>query len=147
MNIIDHPNTFAPDKLTIPQEATQEQWRAIHGTILLCRKASRTWLRQSREWAEGKWGADYVAEAEEQMELALGLPPVDTTPKPDLNPADKTKAIITIEGICQQFALWHRKMDKEIDAWDKPRIVKALALIEPIEREATRLRGMLTEKP
>lgn len=141
-NIID-PTTFAPEKVTIPEDATQEQWASIHATILLCRKASRSWLKQSREWAEAKWGADYVAEAETQMELALGLPQPDPTPKHDLNPGDKSKAIVTIEGICQQFALWHRKMDSQITTWDRPRIEKALALIEPIEREAKRLRGML----
>jgi hypothetical protein len=142
MNIID-PSTFTPEKVAIPEDATQEQWASIHQTILICRKASRSWLKQSREWAESKWGADYVAEAETQMELALGLPQPDATLKPDLNPSDKSKAIVTIEGICQQFALWHRKMDSQIDSWDRPRIEKALALIEPIEREAKRLRGML----
>ena len=142
MNIID-PNTFSPDRLTIADDTTQKQWIDIHATILICRKASRSWLKQSREWAEGKWGADYVADAETQMELALGLPGPDTTPRPSLNPGDKTRAIVTIEGICQQFALWHRKMDEQITTWDRPRIEKALALIEPIEREAKRLRGML----
>ena len=140
MNIID-PTTFAPDKVTIPDDATQEQWREIHGTILLCRKASRAWLRQSREYAEGRWGADYVAEAEEQMELALGLPAPE--PKPDLNPADKSKAIVTIEGISQQFALWHRKMASEIQQWDRPRLEKALAWIEPIEAQAKAMRERL----
>lgn len=141
-NIID-PSTFALDRVTIPQDASQEQWADIHRTILLCRKASRVWVKQSREWATAKWGADYVAQCEEQMELALGLPPADMTPKPDLNPSDKSKAIVTIEGIAQQFVLWHRKMDKEINSWDRPRIEKALALIEPIEAQAKRLRGML----
>ena len=142
-NIID-PSTFALDRVTIPQDATQEQWADIHRTILLCRKASRTWVKQSREWASERWGAEYVAQCEQQMELALGLPPSDTTPKPDINPADKTKAIVTIEGIAQQFVMWHRKMDAKIDSWDRPQIEKALSLLEPIEREAVRLRGMLT---
>ena len=142
MNIID-PSTFAPEKVTIPEDATQDQWASIHSTILLCRKASRSWLKQSREWAESKWGADYVANAETQMELALGLPTPDPTPKPDLNPGDKSKAIVTIEGVSQQFNLWLRKMDSQIDSWDRPRIEKALSLIEPIEAQAKRLRGML----
>jgi hypothetical protein len=142
MNIID-PNTFSIESVSIPEDATQEQWASIHQTIMVCRKASRSWLKQSREWAETKWGADFVASSEIQMEMALGLPQPDSAPKPDLNPNDKSKAIVTIEGICQQFALWHRKMDSQIGSWDRPRIEKALALIEPIEREAKRLRGML----
>jgi hypothetical protein len=144
MNHIIDPSTFAPDKVTIPEDATQEQWSSIHGTILLCRKASRAWLKQSREWAEAKWGAEYVAEAEEQMELALGLPAPDPTPRLDLNPADKSKAIVTIEGISQQFALWHRKMSGEFERWDKPRLEKALKLIEPIETEAKAMRERLS---
>lgn len=141
MNIID-PTTFALDKVNIPSDATQEQWQEIHRTILLCRKASRAWIKQSREWAAEKWGVDYVAECEEQMELALGLPPVDAT-QTSINPADKTKAIVTIEAVSQMFSLWHRRMDAEINTWDQPRIEKALKLIEPIEAQAKRLRGML----
>ena len=142
MNIID-PSIYSADKVTIPDDSTQEQWASIHANIMLCRKASRSWLKQSREWAESKWGADYVADAETQMELALGLPTPDPTPKPDLNPGDKSKAIVTIEGVSQQFNLWLRKMDSQIDSWDRPRIEKALSLIEPIEAQAKRLRGML----
>lgn len=142
MNIIDQ-STFTPISVIIPDDATQDQWAAIHGTILLCRKASRAWLRQSREYAEGRWGADYVAEAEEQMELALGLPQPE--PKPDLNPADKSKAIVTIEGISQQFTLWHRKMAPEIQKWDRARLEKALALIEPIEAQAKAMRERLAQ--
>ena len=141
-NIID-PTTFAPDKVTIPEDATQEQWQAIHGTIMLCRKASRAWLKQSREWAEGKWGAEYVAEAEEQMELALGLPAPDLTPKPSLNPNDKSKAIVTIEGISQSWAMWFRRMQPEIERWDRERLTKALKLIEPIEAQAKAMRERL----
>ena len=143
-SIID-PSTFKPDSLTIPPEATQEQWQDIHRTILLCRKASRVWLKQSRDFAAERWGAEYVATAEEQMELALGLPePVE---KPQLNPADKSKAIVTIEGICQMFDLWQRKMRDEIEQWDRPRLEKALALVEPIEAQAKRIRELLDAQP
>ena len=138
--IID-PTTFSPDKVQIPADATQEQWAEIHRTVMLCRKASKAWLKQSREFATQKWGVEFVAEAEIQMELALGIEPPKETPR--LNPSDKSAAIVTIEGIAQQFVLWHRKMDDEISTWDKPRIQKALNLLEPIEREAARLRAML----
>jgi hypothetical protein len=85
---------------------------------------------------------DYVAEAEMQMELSLGLP--DPKPeKPALNPEDKSRAIVTIEGICQSFALWQRKMAPEIERWDRDRLTKALALVEPIEAQAKRIRELL----
>lgn len=140
MNLID-PTTYALDSVTIPQDATKEQWGEIHRTILLCRTASRAWLKQSREYAATRWGADYVAEAEIQMELALGLPQPE--PKPDLNPADKAKGIVTIEGVSQQFALWARKMQPEIAKWDRPKLTRALELLEPIEAQAKAMRDRL----
>ena len=139
-NIID-PSTFSPEKVIIPDNATQEEWREIHSTILLCRKASRAWLAQSRNYASERWGADYVAEAEEQMELALGLP--EPKERQQLNPEDKSRAIVTIEGIALSFGLWHRKMDAEIDRWDRSKLQKALDLIAPIEAEARRIRARL----
>lgn len=138
--IID-PATFAPDRVTIPADATQDQWQEIHRTILLCRKASRAWLKQSREYAAGRWGEEYVATAEEQMELALGLPQPEE--KPQLNPEDKSRAIVTIEGIAQSFKLWQRKMAPEIERWDRDRLRRALDLIEPIEAQAKRIRERL----
>jgi hypothetical protein len=141
MNIIE-PTTFAPDALHIPTDITEDAWAEMHRTILLCRASSRLWLRQSRDYASNRWGVEYVAEAEMQMELALGLP----EPKPDkpaLNPEDKSRAIVTIEGICQSFALWQRKMAPEIERWDRDRLTKALALVEPIEAQAKRIRELL----
>ena len=141
MNIIE-PTTFAPDALHIPTDITEDAWAEMHRTILLCRASSRLWLRQSRDYASNRWGVAYVCDAEIQMELELGLP----EPKPDkpaLNPEDKSRAIVTIEGICQSFALWQRKMAPEIERWDRDRLTKALALVEPIEAQAKRIRELL----
>jgi hypothetical protein len=142
MNIID-PTIFAPDKVAIPQDATQEQWAEIHRSIILCRKASGAWLKQSREYGVGRWGAEYVGEQEVQMEMALGLPAPED--KPTLNPADKSKAIVTIEGISHSFALWQRKMGPEIEHWNREQLTKALPLLEPIEAQAKRIRERLGE--
>ena len=141
MNITES-TTFAPDALNIPPHITEEAWADMHRTILLCRASSRLWLRQSRDYASTRWGVDYVAEAEMQMELALGLPEPKPE-KPALNPEDKSRAIVTIEGICQSFALWQRKMAPEIERWDRDRLTKALALVEPIEAQAKRIRELL----
>jgi hypothetical protein len=140
MNIT--PTTFAPDALNIPPDITEDAWADMHRTILLCRASSRLWLRQSRDYASTRWGVDYVAEAEMQMELALGLPEPKPA-KPALNPEDKSRAIVTIEGICQSFALWQRKMAPEIERWDRERLTKALSLVEPIEAQAKRIRELL----
>ena len=141
MNLTE-TNTFAPDALNIPKDINEDDWADMHRTILLCRASSRLWLRQSRDYASERWGVDYVAEAEMQMELALGLPEPKTE-KPALNPEDKSRAIVTIEGICQSFALWQRKMAPEIERWDRERLTKALSLVEPIEAQAKRIRELL----
>lgn len=141
MNIIE-TNTFTPSGLVIPATLTEDAWHDMHRTILLCRASSRLWLKQSRDYASTRWGVDYVADAEIQMELSLGLP----EPKPDkpaLNPEDKSRGIVTIEGICQSFALWQRKMAPEIERWDRARLTKALSLVEPIEAQARRIRELL----
>ena len=139
-NIID-PNTFSLNMLTIHPDSTQEQWEDIHRSIILCRKASASWLKQSREFGVTRWGAEFVAEQEIQMELSLGLPEPD--PKPALNPADKSKAIATIQGISHSFALWQRKMGPEIEHWNREQLTKALPLLEPIEAQAKRIRELL----
>ena len=141
MNLTES-TTFAPDALHIPTDMTEAAWAEMHRTILLCRASSRLWLRQSRDYASNRWGVDYVADAEMQMELELGLPEPKPE-KPALNPEDKSRAIVTIEGICQSFALWQRKMAPEIERWDRDRLTKALALVEPIEAQAKRIRELL----
>ena len=141
MNITEL-TTFHPNSLHIPTDITEEEWSDMHRTILLCRASSRLWLRQSRDYASARWGVDYVAKAEMQMELALGLPEPKPE-KPALNPDDKSRAIVTIEGICQSFSLWQRKMAPEIERWDRDRLTKALALVEPIEAQAKRIRELL----
>ena len=77
-----HTDIIRPDGLAIPDETTQEQWEALHRHILLAKRAAGKWLSQSRSWASDRWGIDYVAETEAQMELALGIE--TTAPKPSL---------------------------------------------------------------
>ena len=133
---------FAPDALGIPDDISEAYWLSMHKTILLCRASSRLWLRESRAYAAARWGVEWVADAELQMELDLGLPePKEKTQQ--LNPDDKSRGIVTIEGISQSFALWQRKMAPEIERWDRDRLSKALALVEPIEAQAKRIRELL----
>lgn len=132
---------YTNKSITLAPELTQKEWEDIHANILLARHASRAWVKQSRLYAEQRWGAEYVALCEIQMELSLDLPkPLE---KLQLNPNDKSKGIITIEGICQYWAIWERNMDKEMTTWDKSCIHKALTLLEPIEKRVQLLRSML----
>ena len=140
MNIID-TNRLTLQQLSIPADTTQEQWTDIHRSLLVCKKSATKWLSQSRSFASDRWGLDYVAETEVQLELGLGiLEPVKPEP---LNPADKSKAIVTIEGVHQSFVLWQRKMSGEVETWDDDRLKRALDLLEPMEQQAKRIRELL----
>jgi len=141
MNITEL-SIFTPKELKIPADITPEAWTEQHRLFMLCHTFSRKFLRESRSFAAEKWGADFVADVEIQLELALGLPEPKPE-KPALNPEDKSRAIVTIEGICQSFTLWQRKMAPEIERWDRDRLTKALALVEPIEAQAKRIRELL----
>lgn len=135
---------FTHKGLCIPDDISEEAFLSNHKTVMLCRASARLWLRDSRAYASARWGVEWIADAELQMELDLGLPEPKTE-KPALNPKDKSRAIVTIEGICQSFALWQRKMAPEIERWDRDRLTKALALVEPIEAQAKRIRELLEE--
>jgi hypothetical protein len=141
MTALIDPNIITPEGLAIPDSTTQEGWTDLHRGILTCKRAAGKWLSQSRKWATEKWGIDYVAETEVQLELALGIECKDK-PAP-LNPADKSKAIVTIEGISQSFVLWHRKMASEVETWDRDRLKRALELLEPMEAQAKAIRARL----
>lgn len=130
-------------ELNLPQTLTKEEWTEGHAQLLLCKKSADKWLKQSRDYSTTRWGLEFTADTEEQLEFELGIPMPDA--KPALNPADKTKAIVTIEGISQKFLLWQRKMDEEVSTWDSDRLNAALALLEPMEREAQRIRELLSK--
>ena len=141
MNHIINNEVFKVDGLSISDTTTKDEWEEIHRTIITCRKAAGKWINQSRSFATARWGLDYAANAEIQMELALGIESKDS--KEPINPSNKSKAIVTIEGIAQSFKLWSRSMVDEIDRWDQDRIKRALELLEPIEAQAKALRERL----
>jgi hypothetical protein len=134
--------TITKDKqLVIPDDATPEQWADIHGSIMLAKRMAGKWLKASREYGEKNFGLDFVAETEVQMEFTLGIEVNDKDESS--NAKDKSKAIVTIEGITQSFKLWQRKIKDDIDNWDKDRLGRALSLLEPIEAQARAIRERL----
>ena len=127
--------------MTIAPEATQDDWLTIHSRLIHAKRYAAAWLKRSREFATDQWGIEFVADAEVQMEMNLGIEAKD---KPaTLNPPDKTKAIINIEGIHQSFVLWERKMHDEIETWGNDKLTRALELLEPMERRAKAIRERL----
>jgi len=127
--------------LTLPETLTKAEWSDIHRDLLTCKKAAAKWLQQSRDYSTSKWGLEFCADTEAQLELDLGLAMPDE--RPALNPADKTRAIVTIEGLSQKFELWSRKMDSEIAEWDADRLNRALELLGPFEKQAARIRSLI----
>jgi hypothetical protein len=141
MTTLIDQSTFTLNGVKINPDATREDWMAIHRDILLCKNAASKWLTQSRDFAIKRWGAEFTADTELQLELDLGLS--IPTEKPTLNPADKTTAIVTIEGLSQKFTVWERKMSDDIGKWDRDRLERALELLTPMETTAARIRGLL----
>ena len=141
MQLID-TTMFTLAALNLPETLTPAEWTNIHRDILVCKRAASKWLSQSRDYSTARWGMEFTADTEAQLELDLGLALTDE--KPTLNPNDKTKAFVTIEGLSQKFEMWERKMHDEIDQWDKPRLTRALELLTPMEATAARIRGLLS---
>jgi hypothetical protein len=140
MQIID-TTMFTLHALNLPETLTPAEWTNIHRDILVCKRAASKWLSQSRDYSTARWGMEFCADTEAQLELDLGL--TLTEEKPTLNPDDKTKAIVTIEGLSQKFTVWERKMSDDIGKWDRDRLERALELLTPMEATAARIRGLL----
>jgi hypothetical protein len=140
MQLIDQA-MFTLSGLNLPDNLTPAEWTVIHKDILVCKRAASKWIQQSRDYSTSRWGQDFTIDTEIQLEMDLGLALPE--PKPELNPADKTRAIVTIEGLSQKFELWSRKMDSEIEAWDADRLNRALELLTPFEKQAARIRSLI----
>ena len=132
---------FTLNALNLPETLTPAEWTNIHKDILVCKRAASKWLSQSRDYSTARWGMEFTADTEAQLELDLGL--TLTEEKPTLNPDDKTKAIVTIEGLSQKFSVWQRKMHDDITKWDRDRLTRALELLTPMEATAARIRQLL----
>ena len=132
---------FTLSGLNLPENLSPAEWTTIHKDILVCKKAASKWIQQSREYSTKRWGQDFTIDTEIQLEMDLGLALPEA--KPALNPADKTRAILTIEGLSMKFEMWQRKMDSEITGWDADRLNRALELLTPFEQEAARIRSLI----
>jgi hypothetical protein len=134
MNIIESETSpFSLDEsgnLVPKGEIHPSAWINFHRDMMRVRKHSKSWFKQSREYGIEQYGIEFVAESEVQLELSLGIEPKDQPPR--LNPDDKTKAIVTIEGISQKFTLWGRRMEPEIETWEKDRLTKLRELLRPM---------------
>jgi hypothetical protein len=132
---------FTLSGLNLPDNLTPAEWTALHRDILVCKKAAAKWVTESRNYSTSRWGQDFTIDTEIQLEMDLGLAMAE--PAPSLNPPDKSRGIVTIEGLSQKFELWSRKMEDEIDTWDADRLNRALELLQPFEKQAAKIRQLL----
>lgn len=132
---------FKRGELILPADMVASDWMDVGRHIRIARKSCVTWWAQWRKYGASKYGEEFVQDTESQLELELGI---EAAPRPQLNPADKSTAIVTIEGIRQKFDLWERKMRDEIPTWDEARLRKALDLLSPMEEKARQIRDLLS---
>ena len=126
---------FRPDGLVLPEVLSGQEYFEVGYRIKVARKCSSLWMRQWREYGEKAYGEEFVEDTEEQIEnqlqLALGLPPGEEPKKSDLNAGlGKGTAIVTIEGIRQSFDIWRRKV--AVDQWDRMDRKKACEILRPM---------------
>jgi hypothetical protein len=140
-NMIAERGIFNIKGITIDPAATKADWAEIHRSVIMCVMAAKKWRQQSREFAISKWDADWTADTEVQimMEFMHKFP----DEKPQLNPDDKSVALVTIEATNASFISWERKMRDEIPTWNKANLVRALELLEPMETKAREIRGLI----
>jgi len=124
---------FRPDGLVLPEVMSGQEYFEVGYRIKMAKKCSSIWMRHWREYGEKEYGEEFVEDTEKQIDdqlvLALGLPPEEDKPK--LNEGlGKGTAIVTIEGIRQSFDLWRRKV--AVDKWTSADRKKACELLRPM---------------
>jgi hypothetical protein len=108
----------------------QLAWVTAHRKLTYMRKQCAKWHKASRDYGVAAYGLDFVAESEAQMELDLGIESKERPP--GLNPPDKSKAIVTIEGIHTSFMMWLRKMNPYIETWELDKLERGIELTKPM---------------
>ena len=123
-----------PMDIVIPENIGKDEWLEIHKRILICRRSAGQWVSKSRKFAADKWGMDFVMDSEVQMELDLGIEHKD---KPER--IETGKELLAAQGIATMFQRMIKRAP-DPSQWDKDRAGKVLAMIEPIEVFARKLR-------
>ena len=144
-SIILNPDFFNDKgELALPDGISPLQWKRIHQDLTKGKLYIKRWHKASRNYGEEHFGTEFAAEWEAQLEFNLGLP--NDAPKQEtLNPSDKSRVFVSIEGINQQYVMWERKMGDEIQTWDGDKCKRALEFLEPMESMAAKLRNQLNK--
>ena len=122
---------------TIPEEITQEAWEKGHKDLLYYKEAARYLILKSQAFGAKKFGIETVAKVEAHFFLKMGIDPT----KPAMLERDPETDVL--KHIQQSVQRWMAKSNPE--AWDRDKLNRALELLEPMEREAKRVRELLNK--
>ena len=133
--------TLAVDGSIIFREGlSKAEWYEVHRRLMHAKSHATAWIKTSEQYGIGNYGISETANAIAEIERDLFGVKVE---KPNLNPTDKSRTFLSIDGISARFILWQRKMQGEIEDWDRPRLQKFLDLVGPMEEQAKRVRELL----
>jgi hypothetical protein len=121
----------------IPQTTTKEQWAEGHKQLLLLQQVCRRLIPKSSAFGIKHFGMDFWVETEADFQLEFGLPIPDTTEIPKLEGEEAV-----IDYLERGFARWVQRSG-DYETWDKPRLERALAMLEPLAEQADRIRQLL----
>lgn len=132
-------------ELIIPEDLTRTEFYEAYRRSRRFKSWVKAWTRRLEKFGIETYGLEEMRGMYEQLGMELG----DDQTKPEgisVNASDKSSAIITIEGVAQQFGIWERRMRREIPNWTVESITKAIQILEPIDAKLRELRQMLADK-
>ena len=124
--------------LTIPENVGKGEWTEFHSRLIKCKRSMASWVRDSRRYASGRWGSEFVAAAEQQMELALGIePPAEQAEKPQ-----HKDDIAFAASIAKRITRWDMS---DIDEWNAAKIDLVLVELKPVEDIIQKLKSQVVD--
>ena len=121
----------------IPETTTKEQWQEGHKQLLLLGQVVKQLLPKSERFGQKHFGDDAVIDVEAQFILEFGLPIPEETNRIRL---EGDEAVI--DYLERGFQRWVQRSGS-LELWDKPRLERALRMLEPLAEQVSRIRQLL----
>ena len=121
----------------IPETTTKEQWQEGHKQLLLLGQVVKQLLPKSERFGQKHFGDDAVIDVEAQFILEFGLPIPEETNSIRL---EGDEAVI--DYLERGFQRWVQRSGS-LELWDKPRLERALRMLEPLAEQVSRIRQLL----
>ena len=121
----------------IPETTTKEQWQEGHKQLLMLGQVVKQLLPKSERFGQKHFGDDAVIDVEAQFILEFGLPIPEETNRIRL---EGDEAVI--DYLERGFQRWVQRSGS-LELWDKPRLERALRMLEPLAEQVNRIRQLL----